>query len=287
LKKERWPDFLIVGAPRSGTSSIYEYLKDISGIFMPKIKEINYFCLSFDSKEFLFAIRDKEDYLDLFKDANSNELIGEASPSYLRDPLAPKLIYDVNSNAKIIIILRDPVLRAFSHYLLFLAFGNETETFSTSIKKALNGTDDYSGRIINSGLYYQQVKRYLETFGRNNVKILIFEEFVQDVRKTVKEILLFLEIKSELPDLVDVAFGEYTSPGRIMTQIFRNPSIRKLGKMLPISISLSLLHQFRGKKAKKPKMAESDRKLLEDIYKDEAKKLEKLLGRKLPWKLLE
>ena len=286
MDKERWPDFLIVGAPRSGTSSIYEYLKDISGIFMPKIKEINYFCRSFDSKEFLVAIRDKKDYLHLFKDAKDDELIGEASPSYLRDPQAPKLIYEVIPNAKIIIILRDPVERTFSHYLLFFAYGNETDTFTKSIKKALDRTDDYSGRLINSGFYYQQVKRYLDTFGKENVKILIFEEFVNDSRKAVKEILEFLGVKSEIPESVGEVFGSYPYTSKVLTPIFRNSFVRKLGKMMPTSISLPLLRQFRGKKAKKPKIPESDRKFLEGLYKDEAKKLEELLGRKLPWNLL-
>jgi len=287
LTKERWPDFFIVGAPRAGTRSIYEYLKDISGIFMPKIKEPNYFSQSFNSKQFLHGIRNKKHYLELFKDAKDDELMGEASPSYLRDPKAPKLIYEVNPNSKIIIILRDPVERAFSHYLFFLALGSETETFSKSIKKALDGTDDYSSRIISSGMYCQQVKRYFDTFGRDHVKILIFEEFVKDAQEAVKEILQFFGVKSDVPQSVGEVFNPYTSRGRVVRAILSNSLVRKLVKGLPTSIKPSLIRQLKVKKAQKPKMFENDRKLLENLYKDDAKKLEDLLGRKLPWGLLE
>ena len=88
--EECWPNFFIVGAPKAGTTSLYWYLRNITGIYMSSIKEPNYFSIKVRPKDyFLRPIRDKRKYLNLFKDVIDEKIIGEASPSYLRDPEAP------------------------------------------------------------------------------------------------------------------------------------------------------------------------------------------------------
>ena len=119
--KEIWPNFFIVGAPRSGTTFLYHYLNQISGIFMCPVKEPNYFAASINPKRKLIKpIRSKEKYLKLFENVENETAIGEASPTYLWDPQAPKLIHEKIPNAKFIFILRNPIERAFSHYLFLL-----------------------------------------------------------------------------------------------------------------------------------------------------------------------
>jgi len=95
-KYEQWPNFFIVGAPRCGTSSLYDYLKHTKGIFMSTREEPNYFSVTVNPDLiFLGKITDKKEYLNLFNDVKDEIAIGEASPSYLWDPQAPKLIHDV------------------------------------------------------------------------------------------------------------------------------------------------------------------------------------------------
>ena len=102
---ERWPNFFIVGAPRCGTTSLYEYLNHTPGIFMSKVKEPNYFSVSVTPKIKLSQlIQDKKQYLSLFKDVKDEIAIGEASVPYLWDPKAPLLIHEAIPDARIIMI---------------------------------------------------------------------------------------------------------------------------------------------------------------------------------------
>ena len=166
---ELWPNFFIVGAPRSGTTSLWEYLKKIPGIYLPKIKEPHYFSKNINSDLFLSKpIRDKKSYLELFKNAKNLDAIGDASPTYLWDPKTPKLIHDVIPDARIIISLRDPIYRAFSEYLSLRGLGSEKGSFLETIRRSIQDEDYSLNRIIQNGLYFKQVKRYLEIFGRND-----------------------------------------------------------------------------------------------------------------------
>ena len=106
-----YPDFFIVGAPRSGTTSLHEYLNKIPEIFMCT-KESGYF-----SKFSIGRVTTEQEYKNLYSNSENNQLIGESTAIYLRDPETPDLIYKANPKAKIIILLRDPIERAHSHYL--------------------------------------------------------------------------------------------------------------------------------------------------------------------------
>ena len=116
---EKWPNFFIVGAPKAGTTSLYEYLKNIPGIYMPPIKETHYFSRIIvpDTISHFHPIRDKNEYLSLFENVTDEKIIVDDSPSYLADPEAPKLIHEIVPHARILMSLRDPVERAFSGYL--------------------------------------------------------------------------------------------------------------------------------------------------------------------------
>lgn len=282
---EKWPNFFIVGAVKCGTSSLYEYLKNTKGIFMSPIKEPHFFSVSVnDNLIFLGAIRDKKKYLNLFKDVKDEIVIGEATTSYLWDPKAPKLIHDIIPNAKIIIMLRDPVERAYSHFLKEVSTGYDNHPFSDSIKRALNSPPDYSGRIIDGGLYCEQVKRFLDIFGRDQVRIYISEEFFKDARKTVIGILDFLKVSSEPSSNTGTIYNAYVEPrGKVSEVIIKNKLLRKASKyILPVT-SGPMIKTIFGKTGNKPTMSNKDKQFLEDFYRDDVKKLKKLLSRDLPW----
>ena len=255
---------------------------------MSPVKEPGFFSVSIDPKLLLTKkICDKEKYLKLFKGVTGEVAIGEASPSYLWDPKAPELIHDTVPDAKIIMILRDPVQRSYSHYLLGVGLGYQTLPFREAMKKALNGLDDFSNRIAGSSFYSEQVQRYLNTFKKEQIKIFIFEEFIKDIKKSVKEVLDFLGVSSEIPDSVKIVTNPVdVSAGRFTKYLIRNNVLRSIVRDVLPAEGGPIIRMFFSKKTKKPPLSEDDREFLEKIYREDAKNLQIVLGRQLPWPLV-
>ena len=247
---ERWPNFFIVGAPRAGTTSLYEYLKITKGVYLPHFKEANYFAVSVDTDLLMLDnVKDKQEYLNLFKDVKDEVAVGDSSGLYLWDPKAAQLIHEVSPNAKIIIILRDPIQRAYSHFLKLVNFNQDSHPFSESIKKAAKAPPNYSGRVVDCGRYYEQVKRYFDLFGKENVRVYIYEEFFEDPRGFVKDILKFLGVDSEPPDSVGEVYNALIEPkGQIQKAIVRSNFMKKAGKKLMPKSSAASLKKIIGKK---------------------------------------
>lgn len=212
----RYPDFFIVGAPRCGTTFMYEYLNRHPQIYMSPTKEPQYFANDLDSGSYLDSVtfmRDREQYLDLFRDAQPDQITGEASTWYLYSKDAARNIKMANADARIIIMLRDPVDMLYSLHGRRVYGGSED---LTDFEEALAAEGDRKlGRRIpprarniealfyrDVGRYSEQVKRYLETFGPERVHIIIFEEFRADPSAAYRQTLEFLGVDSTFkPDL--------------------------------------------------------------------------------------
>jgi len=288
---DRWPNLFVVGASKAGTTALHAYLDQIPEIYMSKTKEPNYFSVkTISDKSFLRPIRDKERYLSLFKKAKGQKFLGEASPTYLSDSEAPKLIHKVVPNAYIIISLRDPVERFFSHYLMLFSIGRLKKSFSEACIDSLKIRKFDPNKTIlrlSGSLYSDYVKRYLEIFGPKQVKIIIFEEFIKNTKKTMEEILDFLEINRTVGDLGDKKYNPYSSPRVPFTQsLMTSDSVRKIVNynLVPFKTRKFIREKILFKSASKPKMQENDRRTLVNYYQEDVKKLEEILGRKLPWK---
>jgi len=286
---EQWPNLFIVGAPKAGTSSLYVYLANIPGIFMSQAKEPNYFSRkTIPDHSLVKPIRDKSKYLGLFKKVKDEKIIGEASPSYLSDPEAPKLIHDIIPDAKIIISLRDPVERTLSFYLNLVRIGRMKGSFHEELQKSLKHVRAYNqiSLRLETGLYAEDIQRYLDIFGSTQVKILIFEEFVKDPKKTLNEILSFLKIDYELDDFKGEAYNKFgVARGPISQFLLRDIRVRRIvEKIVPPSGRRVLREKLLLKNEEKPKMNQEDRKTLIQFYREDGIKLQKILGKKLPWK---
>jgi len=284
---ERWPNFFIVGAPRAGTTTLSEILSKTEGVYMSPHKEPHYFTRSVASSDLYQAIQDKNKYLALFKNVKDEKAIGEASTSYLWDPKAPELIHKEVPKAKILIILRNPIERAYSYYLWRISNG-KTYSFSEAIKEALESKNDfYKGLIINGGWYFEQVQKYLKIFGSNQVEIIVFEEFIKNTQKTVKEVLRFLEVNSSPPEDVELVHNTLTAPrGKFSTVLLQNKVMKKIGeKVLPMYLGEYISKKILGKKIVKPKMMQEDRIFLTDLYSEDVKKLKILLKMDFSWNL--
>ena len=197
------PNLFIAGAARSGTTSLWQYLKVHPSVFMPEdelMKEPTFFSRNCSLK------RDLNEYLALFRNAGGNHRwIGEASVAYLTDPESAARIHAFNPDAKIIILLRNPARRAFSLYRWMVQEGYEyASTFDEALKLEEQRVFEkkpswykpnyYWGYLyFRSGLYSDQVERYLELF-KSNVLILTFEDFIKDTRASYLQVCSFLGI---------------------------------------------------------------------------------------------
>jgi len=284
ISLDKLPNFFIVGAPRSGTTSLYAYLSQITEIYMSPVKEPEFFSPNCSTNNGLIPIVNKKDYLVLFKKVKDEHAIGEASTCYLEDPDSAKLIHKEVSDARIIILIRDPLDRAYSHYLIQLRNNIEKKSFHESIINILKKYDPLtSNHYLHAGLYSEQILRYINTFGKKNVKIIIFEEFIQNESNTVREVLSFLGINYEFNFDSDTHNTFNLPKGKLANKVLHSKTIKKIvGKIIPTD-SRQLLKEKLLLQTKKPLMKEEDKKILKNFYKDDVKKLKNILERELPW----
>jgi len=290
---EKWPNFFIVGSMKGGTTSLWKYFKTIPGIFMSNYKEPKYFS-PLATQKGLPQIKDREEYQALFENSENSIAIGEASAIYLKDPESAKLIHEQIHHAKIIISLRDPIERIHSQYLMNIRLRRYRGTFheflQNGVKNEPKNNDGYEA--LRFGIYTDEVKRYLEIFGKNQVKILIFEEWTKNVKNTIQDLLNFLGIAYEITDDFDdsiknMYYEKKILGGNLTEQIIENEiTINVFRKIIPKSGRLWLTNKLIEKKTNTPKpiMESEERGLLKNFYKDDVRNLENLLGRKLPWK---
>jgi len=298
MQKERWPNLFIVGAPRAGTNSLFRYLKEIPQIFTSHEKEPNFFnsyTVRDNGTTFLQPIRDKDSYLKLFENATDQMYLCESTTHYLFDPECPKLIHNVSPNSKIIITLRDPVEREYSHYKLIFRRTlvkkiDYDDSFLQEIKKQMKEKNNSwePGLRLETGLYTQNIKRYLEIFGKENVKILIFENWINDPKTMMKEIMQFLKIDYNLEKFqgeIHYKSDNLKVPRSDASRYFLQTGSRNkvIKKIIPRFILNYVRDNLFTKKTLYPKLDSQSRKILIDFYHDDVKDLEKFLGYKLPW----
>jgi hypothetical protein len=199
----RVPDFFIVGNPKSGTTALYQMLRSHPQIYMPDLKETRFFASELHPRDEPSDTHPDtlEEYLSLFGAARPEQRAGEASPSYLRSRTAAKRIAEVQPAARIIAILREPASFLRSLHLELLRDFVETEK-DLGKAIALEGVRRQAAEIGRSpGLVYSEYVRYVEqlrryhgVFGREQVLVLIYDDFRRDNEATVRSVLRFLEV---------------------------------------------------------------------------------------------
>ncbi len=227
----RVPDFFIAGHSKCGTSALYLMLRSHPQVFMPAIKEPRFFAPELRSR-FRGGASDTrpdtlEGYLALFAPAQAGQILGEASPSYLRSAEAAGRIAQVAPGARIVAILREPASFLRSFHLQSVHNHVETET---DLGKALALEDDRrAGRRIprNSHVpatllysehvrYVEQLQRFEAHFPREQMLVLIYDDFRNDNEGTVRQVLRFLGADDALPvDTVETETLESVRSGRL------------------------------------------------------------------------
>ncbi len=206
------PHFVIVGAPKCGTTSLYRYLQQHPRVFMPENKEPRFFCdynvasFEFGTKQFHPTIVTAPDeYLGLFRHAAPDAILGEASTDYLSCPGVAERLHAWNPHAKIIVMLRDPIDRAYSEYQHSLAANFQTLSFADSLREEKRRFDEGYDPIfghVRRGLYADGVNDFQQKFGQPNVMIILFEQFRDATQAVVRSVFEFLALS---PMEVDVS----------------------------------------------------------------------------------
>ena len=200
-------NLFIVGAPKAGTTSLYQYLQAHPDVFLSPRKEPQYFgadLIRHAPDDYTFPTTEAA-YLNLFRRARGQTIIGEASTSYFFSTQAAEEIRAFQPDAKIIIMLRHPVDMMYSQYYQGLALGEETaETFEQALElEPLRQAGEFlpATAFLPNYLFYrhnahlcQHVKRYLDVFGRQQVHIILFDDFQRDPAQVYRAVLVFLGI---------------------------------------------------------------------------------------------
>ena len=284
------PNFFFVGAPKSGTTNISYYLMQHPQVFMPENLEPYYFArLDIPQNYEREIISDEKKYLNLFKNAKNCKAIGESSPVYLYCPHSALEIKNRFPNSKIIISLRNPIEIAYSEYfsLKFMGF-DKNRSFNElldSSKEQLDQNEFHIDSLLEAGFYSKHIKRFQKIFSKNQIKIIIFEEYIKNTIPTINSILSFLDIDKSIA-FKPAPKGAYKVPRNFASQkLMNNSTFRKTAKfIIPTAARQKIGERFLVKESSRPVLKQNERQRLKETYQDDVENLAKLLGRSLPWK---
>ncbi|PSR19089.1 sulfotransferase [filamentous cyanobacterium CCP3] len=293
------PNFLVIGAGKAGTTSLYFYLAQHPEVFMSPLKEVNFFAVEGqrptfrglrDDREaqYCFSVNSLEEYSRLFSEATKQKAIGEISPYYLYSDQAAQNIKKYLPKVKLIAILRNPVDRAYSNFLHLRRDGREPLTsFADALKAEETRIKNYwspSWHYQKSGFYFDLLSRYYERFNKDQIKVCLYEDYVKQPIKTTQEILDFIGVDASfIPDIS----GKYNVSGmprnRLIHDFISRKSVAKtVFKPLLPKFAVKGLISIRDSNLEKPNPLDADlRKKLVELYLDDITKLQDLIQRDL------
>jgi hypothetical protein len=178
------PNLFIAGAPKSGSSFLYENLAQVPDVFVPEIKELNYFSydeiLALPSYYKSYLVNTEVNYLKHFKAAKNERYLLDSSVSYFTFDTVPEKIWQFNPNSKFIFIVRNPIKRAHSHYLMDVRMGVAPQSFEDSLDQH-KPFPAHRHQYIENSLYFKHISRFIEHFGNENCHILVLETLREDL----------------------------------------------------------------------------------------------------------
>lgn len=269
------PNFIGIGVQRSGTTWIYEMLKNHPQVCMSPEKEINFFNHHYD--------RGLEWYKKFFNECSREKVIGEFSPTYLSHNLTAKRIRKIVPEAKLIVSLRNPADQIFSRYCYMITRKKYNKSFDEALKER--------PFLIENAFYYKHIKRYLEHFDESQILILIYEDLRKDARSFLQKIYSFLDIDDTyIPPKLDerlhfarVPKSKYFETAMVIFQFaLRRMGFYSLVELLKNKGPAERIKEFNTKKnIMFEKMDAGTRSELLNLFEYETKMLSALLGRDL------
>jgi hypothetical protein len=307
------PNFFIVGAPKAGTTSLYYYLGQHPDVYMSPVKEPNYFAEEIRlgnigaqwqdwaqrenaslqryllgpmlEKKFGGIVSNWTDYLKLFQNVNGEKAIGEASVCYLWSRTAARNIASTTPKAKIIIVLRNPIDRAFSQYKQAVASGLIRNSFREQVRKNLNNKSDQFELLnpfLEFGLYYEHVKRYTERFSAENLRIYLYEEYKQAAAETLTDIFRFLAVDPQFsPDATEKHLQTSLPRSRWVSFMLKKYGVwSRVKNAIPENL-IPVVRKLAFKRRQSLELDSADRVQLSNYYREDVSRLSDLIKRDL------
>jgi len=272
--------FSICGAPKAGTTSLHQYLDAHPEICMSDPKETDFFQHKYDRGWGYFE--------SCFDPSPETRVFGEASPGNMIHPEAPRRIAHHRPDARLFFVLRNPIERAYSQYLYGVMRGTDspTQSFSELIR---DRDDPWGRRVLELGLYHEQLTRFEQYFPRDQMWVGLFQDFKKNSRAFFRRMLGFLEVDLSIPIETDDWHNATRYPWSKTLLRMAYAAWEPVEMMLPETT----LDQFEGVRSQmrdllfqrgeqeKPPMRPEDREYLREYYAAPNHKLEEWLGQDL------
>jgi hypothetical protein len=297
------PNFLVIGAMKSGTTSLYHYLKQHPQIYVSPGKEVNFFALEGSQLDFNGAegkerinrsikrefATNIEEYRALFRGVSNETAVGEVSPLYLYSPEAPERITYYIPEAKLIAILRNPIERAYSAYLGITRDGREPlGEFSQALqaeKSRIRDNWEWIWHYKNVGFYHVQLKRYFDIFDRDQIKVYLYEDLKADPLCMLQDLFRFIGVDDTFSPDISLRHNVSGVPksGVLSGIVFGQNTVKSVIRpLLPEGLRQRIVESLRTRTlVEAPPLAPEVRRELVEVYRDDILKLEGLIGRDL------
>jgi hypothetical protein len=294
-----WPNFFVIGAQKAGTTSLYHYLRQHPDVFMSAEKEPGYFkSLPTAPPKLVLPgerkIADLDEYLRLFDGVGAERAIGEATASYLSNAAAVERIHEAVPHAKLIAVLRNPVERAFSAYSMRVSQGVEDASFAEAVLREREGrragSESPKWRYVGPGFYGRQLSRYLQRFDREQLSVHLFEDLSRDPQRLMHDVFEFLGVDgSFVPTIADHNVTRYAVKSQRMNRLVsRVPGKSLVRRVVPSDVWARARRSVRRRNSRMPEFAMELRRDLVELYRDDIRLTEELIGRDLSaWTVLE
>ncbi len=296
------PTFLVIGAYKSGTTSVHHYLAQHPQVFVPRRKEPNYFAFGdvavavgsgaaalpangAPHPAAATSVTRREDYVRLFDEVRGERAVGEVSPEYLVNERACDAIHRELPDARLVAVLRDPVERAWSDYLMYRRDGLEPEE---DFGRALDEQDERrrrgapTGWYVESGFYGRQLARYYDAFSADQISVHRFEDLARDPEGTMTAVTAFLGVDPAPLRSADHMNASGVPRNRALAAVLR--SRRWLGpplkKVLPDRLRPGL-ERVVQRGLDRPSLAPEHRARLAETFRDDVALLGRLTGQDL------
>ena len=283
------PDFLILGAGKAGTSSLYHYLRQHPEVFMSAVKEPRFFAIEGGppfagpgarraNKEAVWTLTD---YEALFEGVRGESAVGEASPMYLYTPGAAERIRERLPAVKMVIILRDPAERAFSSYLMNVHAGYERLTLPDAVdQEERRRRENWAwGSYITEGLYHQHLTCFFDLFDREQIRIFRFERFKRDPVGVCRDIFRFLGVDADFEPDTSIRLQTTGLPRHrwLSAVMDRHNPLKGPLKAIAPEVVRRRIWRLRAWNMDKPPLSEAERRMLVDAFREDTLKLQRLL----------
>ncbi len=289
------PNFVIIGAARSGTTSLYRYLAQHPETFTSPVKETNYFAWlaegPLDGSEAMldqmFPVRSAQAYRALFADASGQRAVGEASPRYLHVAGVPEQLSTELPDARVIAILREPARRAYADYLVRQRKGTERRSFAALIEAEaprMHEPPPPGARpILHHGLYHAHLRRWLSVIPRDRLLVLLHDDLVADASGCFARLSHFLGISEMRTADGAVRYGPAgLARSSALDRIINGRFVKAARGVLPTGLrgpASRLVRWARRKNTRRPEMPPELRARLAELYRDDIVALGKLIER--------